>query len=131
MPSVFTKIFNKEISCHQIFEDELTFAFLDINPHVLGHTLLVPKIEIGTHIELPEPYYTRLFLNAKIISKAVLEATKAKRIGMAVHGMGIPEHFHLHIVPMFTAFDLDQNKAHKEPEQIMEEIAQKIRSFLD
>ena len=130
MSSIFTKIINSEIPCHQIFEDDLTFAFLDIKPHKLGHTLLVPKIEIGTHIDLPEPYYSRLFLNAKIISKAILEATNCLRVGMAVHGMGVPEHFHLHIVPMLTPFDLDQNQAHTEEESKMLEIANKIRNFL-
>lgn len=130
MPSIFTKIINKEIACHQIFEDDLTFAFLDIKPHKLGHTLLIPKIEIGNYIDLPEPYYTRLFLNAKIISKALLNATDSIRIGMAIHGMGVPEHFHLHIVPMFTPYDLDQNQAHIEPEEKMLEIAKKIHSFL-
>ena len=130
MPSIFTKIINKEIPCYKIFEDDLTFACLDINPHTLGHTLLFPKIETGTHLELEEPYYSRLFLNAKIISQAIQRATNSKRVGMAIHGMGVPEHLHLHIVPMFTAFDLDQNKAHTEPEEKMLEITQKIVSFL-
>ncbi|HLD81984.1 MAG TPA: HIT family protein, partial [Patescibacteria group bacterium] len=46
MATIFTKIINGEIPCYKIYEDEYVFAFLDIKPHQLGHTLIVPKIEV-------------------------------------------------------------------------------------
>ena len=44
--SIFTKIIRGEIPCHKIYEDDYTFAFLDIHPQVEAHTLLVPKEQV-------------------------------------------------------------------------------------
>ena len=46
MASIFTKIINGEIPCYKIAEDEHCFAFLDINPNAIGHTLCIPKKEV-------------------------------------------------------------------------------------
>ena len=43
MASIFTKIILGEIPSYKIYEDENYYAFLDINPNALGHTLCVPK----------------------------------------------------------------------------------------
>ena len=43
MASIFTKIISGEIPSYKIYEDKNYFAFLDINPNALGHTLCVPK----------------------------------------------------------------------------------------
>ena len=43
MSSVFTKIINKELSCHLIAEDKYNIAFMDINPIQKGHVLVVHK----------------------------------------------------------------------------------------
>ncbi|USN57024.1 MAG: HIT family protein [Candidatus Peribacteria bacterium] len=45
MPSIFTKIINREIPAEIIYEDDEVIAFLDINPVRKGHVLLVPKEE--------------------------------------------------------------------------------------
>lgn len=43
MATIFTKIINGEIPSYKIAEDDKHYAFLDINPVVEGHTLVVPK----------------------------------------------------------------------------------------
>ena len=43
LDSVFTKIIKGEIPCHKIYEDEHTFAFLDIHPSCEGHALVIHK----------------------------------------------------------------------------------------
>ena len=73
--TIFSRIIAGEIPCYKIYEDEYIFAFLDIHPHTLGHTLVVPKIEVDHFSDLPEPYYTALFHVAKKISKAIQSAT--------------------------------------------------------
>ena len=45
MASIFTKIVNREIPAHIVAEDNNHLAFLDINPLVMGHTLVIPKRE--------------------------------------------------------------------------------------
>ena len=50
--SVFTKIISGEIPCHKIAENEDFIAFLDIDPLVMGHVLVVPKTETDKIFDL-------------------------------------------------------------------------------
>lgn len=129
MPSLFTKIIQGEIPCYKIFEDEHTFAFLDIKPHNLGHTLLVPKIEVDYFIDLEEPYYSAIFLNAKKLAKAIHRATGCKRVGTIIHGWAVP-HFHYHLVPMFQIDDLEGHNALERDPESMKLIQEKILDCL-
>jgi len=110
MASIFTKLMRGEFSSYKILEDEKTFSFLTLDQIQLGHTLVVPKIEIDYFIDVPEPYYAAVFRNGQRISKAIQEVTDCKRVGMAVLGWDVP-HFHLHLIPMFGTGDLDFSKA--------------------
>ena len=47
-PSIFTLIIQGKIPCHKVYEDDDVFAFLDINPASIGHTLVVPKEQSTT-----------------------------------------------------------------------------------
>ncbi len=67
--SIFSLLISKKIPSYQIFEDEHTYAFLAKDAINLGHTLIVPKVEIDYFIDVPEPYYSAVFKNAKIISE--------------------------------------------------------------
>jgi len=126
MPTIFSKIIQGELPCYKIFEDQYTFAFLDIKPHNLGHTLIVPKIEVGDYKDVPEPYYSAVFQNAKTIGRAIQKATGCVRVGLLVHGMGVPDHFHLHLIPMFHVDDLNTDKASSRSEAEMKRIQQQI-----
>jgi len=129
MSSIFTKIINGEIPCYKIFEDEYTFAFLDINPIQLGHTLVIPKIEVDYFIDVPEPYYSAVFKTAKIVSKAIHEATGCNRVGSIIAGFDVP-HFHYHLIPMNDMSDLSFKKAQGRDKDEMLEMQEKIKSFL-
>lgn len=128
--TLFTKIIKGEIPSYTIFEDDLTYAFLDINPIQLGHTLIVPKIEVDHFLDLEEPYYSRVFQNAKIIGKAIQKATGAKRIGTVIAGWDVP-HFHYHILPINSMADLDHKNAQKRSEAEMLDIQKKITDILN
>jgi len=98
--TLFSKIMAGQIPCFKIYEDEHTFAFLDINPINLGHTLVVPKIEVDSFLDLPEPYYSKVFVNAKIIGKAIQKATNCVRVCTWIEGFAVP-HMHYHVCPIF------------------------------
>jgi histidine triad (HIT) family protein len=100
MASLFTKIINFEIPSYKVFEDEFTFAFLDICPINLGHVLIVPKIEVENMWEVPEPYYAKIFENSKIISQSISKSTDCLRVCSWVEGFGVP-HAHYHICPFY------------------------------
>ncbi|MEK7433642.1 MAG: HIT domain-containing protein [Cyanobacteriota bacterium] len=127
MASIFTKIINGEIPCYKIFEDEHTFAFLDITPITIGHTLIVPKIEIDYFLDVPEPYFSAVFKNAKFISQAIHDATECTRVGTIIAGWDVP-HFHYHLIPMKDYTDLDFKKGTKRTAEEMISIQNKIIS---
>ena len=54
MATIFSRIIAGEIPCYKVAEDERFFAFLDINPLVKGHTLVIPKQEIDYIFDLSD-----------------------------------------------------------------------------
>jgi histidine triad (HIT) family protein len=128
--TLFSKIIAGQIPSYKIYEDDLTYAFLDIHPHTLGHTLVVPKIEVGDFSDLPENYMLAVFKNAQKLSKAIKKATGSHRVGLVIHGMGVPDHFHLHLIPMHSAGDLNDSNGHTESPEKMVEICEKIVNAL-
>jgi histidine triad (HIT) family protein len=129
--TLFTKIITGQIGCEKIYEDDLTFAFLDIEPHTLGHTLIVPKIEVGDFVDLPQKYVNRIFENAQKIGKAIEKATGCKRLGLMVQGFGVPDHFHLHICGINSPRDLDQSSSRQETRENLLKIQAKILEHLN
>ena len=88
MPSIFTKIINREIPGYIVAEDERYIAFLDINPLVLGHTLVVPKKEIDFIFDLDDDTLAGLNVFAKKVAHAIKKVVPCRRIGVAVIGLG-------------------------------------------
>lgn len=97
MSSVFTKIIQGEIPCYKIYEDEKTIAFLDINPEVRGHVLVVPKNEVDKIYELPEEDYVALMDTVRKLSQH-MEKCLGARILWKVVGTDVP-HAHVHLEP--------------------------------
>lgn len=130
MPSIFTKIINGEIPCYKIAEDDNFFAFLDVNPNAIGHTLCIPKKEVNKIMDLDEETYQGLMMFARKVGKAVEAATNCKRVGMTVIGLEVP-HVHVHLIPLNSMLDATfQNKVALTKEGF-EEIAAKIRSKIE
>jgi len=98
MSSIFTKIIKGEIPCYKIAEDDSCFAFLDINPMVKGHTLVVPKVEVDNLFDLDDAMTTALNLFAKKVAKGIEKAIPCKRVGVMVIGTEVP-HAHIHLLP--------------------------------
>lgn len=99
MPSIFTRILNREIPCYKIAEDDHFLAFLDVNPNAKGHTLCVPKQEIDKLFDIEDDLYIGLMQFSKRIATALEKTVPCKRIGMAVIGLEVP-HAHVHLIPL-------------------------------
>lgn len=95
--SVFTKIIKGEIPCYKIYEDEKTLAFLDIAPESMGHTLVIPKVQVDKIYELPEEDYIALMRAVKKVA-ARMEKVLGRRTLMKVIGTDVP-HAHVHLMP--------------------------------
>ena len=99
MPSIFTKIINKEIPCYKIAENDQFIAFLDINPNAKGHTLCVPKQEINKVFDMPEKLYLDLMRFSREVAIALEKTVPCKRVGVSVIGLEVP-HVHVHLIPL-------------------------------
>lgn len=106
MSSVFSKIIKGEIPCHLVAESENYFAFLDIRPLTLGHTLVVPKQEVDYIFDLDNESFAGLHLFSKIVAEALKSAFPGKRIGVAVMGLEVP-HAHIHLIPFISMNEMN------------------------
>jgi histidine triad (HIT) family protein len=129
MSTLFTRIIKQEIPSYRIYEDEYVYAFLDIFPQRLGHTLIVPKIEIDHFSDVPEPYYSAIFQTAKRLSPAIQQATGCNRVCTVFIGYEVP-HCHYHLVPTDSIADLDHANAKKADPNDLRWMQEKILGFL-
>ena len=102
-PSIFTLIIQGEIPCHKVYEDEHVFAFLDINPCSVGHTLVVPKEQSATLDGLSDEASAAVGRVLPRISRAVLTASNARDFNILQNNgeaaFQSVFHVHFHIIP--------------------------------
>jgi histidine triad (HIT) family protein len=128
--TLFSKIINGEIPSYKIAENEKFFAFLDIQPLVAGHTLVIPKLEVDRFFDVPDEFLGEMLLFAKPIAKSIEKAFRCNRCGISVIGLEVP-HAHMHLIPINSADDLNftRKKLHLSPDEL-QEAQQKILKFL-
>ena len=110
MKTIFTKIVEREIPAHIIYEDDLVIAFLDISQATPGHTLVVPKKEYKNIYELDEKIANHLFGVVVKLAKAINTSLKPKGLNIlnnneAVAGQTV-FHYHIHLIPRYDAEDV-------------------------
>jgi histidine triad (HIT) family protein len=117
MSTLFSKIIAGEIPCYKVAEDENFYAFLDINPLVRGHTLVVPKQETDYLFDLEDPLLGAMMLFSKRVAGAIQKAIPCKRVGLMVLGLEVP-HAHIHLIPIHKESDMNfgKSKLHLEKE---------------
>lgn len=102
MATIFSKIITGEIPCSKIYEDENHLAFLDISPFEKGHTLVIPKKEYVTIMDMPEDEYLEL---QKIVLKVAKHLEKVMNCGINIWQDNKPisgqevMHVHVHVIP--------------------------------
>jgi len=99
MASIFTKIVKGEIPSYKVAESDDYYAFLDINPVMKGHTLVIPKKEVDYIFDLDDETYIGLQTFAKKVAIAIKKVVPCERIGVVVMGLEVP-HAHIHLIPM-------------------------------
>ena len=128
MATIFTKIANGEIPSYKVAESEDFYAFLDISPLALGHTLVIPKhVEDDYIFNLSPEIYDGLWAFARKVAVALKAAVPCQRVGVAVLGMEVP-HTHIHLVPLQTEGDLDFRK--ERPKFSNEKMAETAAAIL-
>ena len=128
--TIFSKIIAGQIPCYKVAENEKFFAFLDIEPIVKGHVLIVPKLETDKIFDVPDEYLAEILLFAKPIAHAIEKVFDCNRCGITVMGLEVP-HAHLHLVPINTANDLNFTKhKNRATEDELKAVQEKLLSVL-
>jgi histidine triad (HIT) family protein len=103
--SIFTKIIRGEIPSHKVYEDEKTFAFLDIHPTTEGHVLVVPKVQVEFIWDLEEADYQALMRTVQKVGRRLREVLGSIYISEMTVGVDVP-HAHVHVIPFYSASEL-------------------------
>lgn len=130
MPSIFTRIINREIPAHIVAEDDQCLAFLDINPLAKGHTLVIPKAEVDYYFDLSDDLLSAITIFSKKVAHAIQKEIPCLRIGVCVVGLEVP-HAHVHLIPMNSMADINfSNPKLKLSQEELASIASRIGKHL-
>ena len=123
---IFSKIAAGEIPSYKCAESEHFYAFLDINPVAVGHTLVIPRREIDYIFDMKDEELADFQVFAKHVATAIKRAFPCRKVAQVVLGLEVA-HAHIHLIPMNTEADVDfrREKLKLSPEE-MKEIADKI-----
>ena len=124
--SIFSKIAAGEIPSYKCAENDHFYAFLDINPLVKGHTLVIPRSEVDYIFDMEDDEIAAFQVFAKQVAIAIKKAFPCKKVAEVVLGLEVP-HAHIHLIPMQSEGDVDFRKEKlKLSENEFKDIANKI-----
>jgi histidine triad (HIT) family protein len=107
--TIFSKIAAGEIPSYKCAESDKFYAFLDINPLVKGHTLVIPRREVDYIFDLSDEEIAEFQVFAKKVAVALKAAFPCKKVAQVVLGLEVP-HAHIHLIPMQSEADVDFRK---------------------
>lgn len=121
MATIFTRIINGEIPSYKVAEDDNFYAFLDINPLMKGHTLVVPKQEVDYLFDLDDDTLQKMTVFAKRVAEKIKCKIECTKVAMVILGLEVP-HAHIHLIPMNTESDVDfrKEKLNLTPEEFVQ-----------
>ena len=128
--NIFAKILRGEIPSHKVYEDEHTFAFLDIMPRSPGHTLIIPKAPARNILDIAPDDFAHVARTAKKIAIAAKAAFKADGITLQQFseqaGGQAVFHLHVHIMPRMAGVTLLPAMTRKEDVKVLEDHATRL-----
>ncbi|MCM1108763.1 MAG: HIT family protein [Clostridium sp.] len=131
MATIFSRIVAGEIPSYKCAENDRFYAFLDINPLVKGHTLVIPKREVDYLFDLEDEELAEMQVFAKRVAKAIKAVFPCIKVGQAVLGLEVP-HAHIHLIPMQSERDmLFSNPKLSLSGEELQEIADKIAAHFE
>ena len=133
--NIFAKILRGEAPCFKVYEDDMTFAFMDVMPQTEGHTLVIPKYEAENLFDLDADYAAAMAKTTKRIAAAVKKAFDAPGI-MIAQLNGAPAgqtvfHIHTHIIPRAEGIDLKLHARQMADTNVLKQHAERVIAALD
>ncbi|MEN6544325.1 HIT family protein [Parvibaculum sp.] len=132
--NIFAKILRGEAPSFKVYEDERTFAFMDVMPQSEGHTLVIPKVQAENIFDLPPDDAANLIQVTQKIAVAVKRAIKAPGIMIAqLNGSEAGQtvfHIHMHVIPRWSGADLKLHAREMADFEVLKGQAELIKAEL-
>lgn len=126
---IFCNIASGQIPCHEVYEDDSTFAFLDINPIREGHTLVIPKQHVDFIHHLNQTTYQAVMATTQKIMIALENSLSPTRVGVIIEGFDI-DHAHVKIAPLNSPTDISTLHEKVSTDESLFEMAELLKSHL-
>jgi histidine triad (HIT) family protein len=131
---LFCKIIRAEIPSFKVYEDEKTFAFLDIRPVNAGHTLVVPKNHATNIFDIAPDDWAAVAETVRVLAIAIENGIDADGVNIAMnnreHAGQQVHHPHVHIIPRFKGDGLKLMPQRSYEPNEAETTLEKIRAAL-
>jgi len=105
MSCIFCEIVAGRAPASIIYEDDVLMAFMTLRPFAPGECLIIPRQHVDHFTDLDDADAQRIIVLAQRIGRRMREVFKPRRVGMLVHGFGVP-HAHFILVPQHRTDDL-------------------------
>jgi histidine triad (HIT) family protein len=132
--NIFAKILKGELPCHKVYEDEKTFAFLDIMPRAPGHTLVLPKAAARNMLDVTPDDLAAVIKTAQKIAQAAMRAFGADGITIQQFnesaGGQVVFHLHVHVVPRKAGMPMKPPASDKEKPDVLAAHARQLIAAL-
>lgn len=130
--NIFARILRGEIPCHKVFEDDLTFAFMDISPISRGHTLVLPKARARNILDVTPDVLAATIVTVGRVARAAKAAFEAEGVAImqfneSPAGQSV-FHLHFHVVPRWAGVALEPHGGPMEKPEILGEHAERMRA---
>ena len=133
--NIFAKILRGEMPCHKIYEDQETFAFLDIMPRAKGHTLVLPKKPAVNMLDVDPDSLCAVIRTVRLLTPIIKSAMGAdgvviQQYNEAAAGQTV-FHLHFHIIPRYQGVPLKHHGTTPQQDEILAQNATAIRAALE
>ncbi|MBS3647503.1 HIT family protein [Pseudaminobacter sp. 19-2017] len=132
--NVFAKILRGEIPSHKLYEDQDTYAFMDVMPRGEGHCLVIPKKPSRTILDVEPESLSAVMKTVQKLARAVVPAFGAD--GVTIQQFNEPAggqvvfHLHFHVLPRFDGVALKPHTGQMEKPEVLAANAERIRTAL-
>jgi len=132
--NIFAKILKGDIPSHAVYEDDFSYAFMDVMPQAPGHVLVVPKAASRNLLDADPETLAKVMPIVQKIARAAKEAFEADGIFVAQFNEPAAGqtvfHLHFHIIPRKDGVDMTPHSGKMEDSAVLAANAQKVRMAL-
>jgi histidine triad (HIT) family protein len=132
--NIFARILRGELPAHKVYEDDKTYAFLDIMPQAPGHTLVIPKAPARTILDIAPDELAYLMQVTQKIARTAVAVFGAD--GLTIIQFNEPAggqtvfHLHVHVIPRKNGVPLRPHGSYKEEMAVLSDQAVKFAAAL-